>query len=106
MLGYFFNNPDAYEDKPVGFAGNQIGHTGLGGAFGFALIGHWWHAVALLVGYAIWEWLQWRLKGAKKWDCWEDAAFVMAGVLAIYDLLVLAPAIAHLWAGYKRREIK
>lgn len=104
MLSRFFNNPDAYERDPLGYLQNQVGHVVLGYAAHSALQGNALESIWLLAAYFAWEWAQWRLRGAKKWDGWEDLAFVATGVVAVSVPLVLAPAVFHLWSGLKRRE--
>jgi hypothetical protein len=87
---------------PQGYLRNQIGHAYVVGG-GLALILPLW---SILLGYAVWEAVQWRYFGSEPWDGLEDAAHVMLIACAV-GLLIPQLVIVHalfLGAGFLRRR--
>ncbi|WP_299734639.1 hypothetical protein [uncultured Roseobacter sp.] len=101
LIARLFRNPDAYRIDPGGYARNQIGHFLVIGALpvwlGFPL----WVVVVI---YALFEWAQWRFAEAEPSDGLEDFAFVLMGALSVDDLMITAPAVSFLAAGYLFRK--
>ncbi len=99
LLERLFSTPSGFEGDARGFAFNQAGHMAL-----MALLAMYLPLWVPLVGYVVWEVLQWALSDAEPWDCIEDCGFAFAGALAVAEPVVLAPALAFLVAGYARRS--
>lgn len=104
--------PSAYSDNPRAWLGNALGHliaVGLLSALwaqGMAL-----SASALIiipVIYALWEWAQWRWRGAQPWDCVQDWTIVTAGVAigATFSPWIVAVAAGLICSDYLRRGFK
>jgi len=100
-IAHLFDTPSSFEYDPIGFVGNTLGHTFLVGAipsFFFPFL-----VPFFLLGYAIWEYLQWKWRKAEVWDCWHDWAFVTCGAIAPIQPLVLIPMFGFFMAGIYRR---
>ena len=89
FIVHAFKNPDDYRNDPRGHAVNQVLHFGAVGAGLCWLSG----SFALVVAFVlIWEGLQLKLRGAKFWDCVEDAFFMLSGALWVVLLQDVWPA--------------
>ena len=101
-LAQLFRSPNAFRDDPKGYLRNQIGHAYIvGGALAFFL--PLW---LIAIGYAAWEFGQWRFYKAEVDDCLEDMAHVMliaCAVIYAVPQLVLVHAL-FLGAGYFWRK--
>lgn len=103
-MKYFLTNPSAFSGDARGHILNQIGHMLLIGflpAFFFPAL-----APVLLIGYAVWEYVQFRYYGAKDWDCIEDFGHVFAGVAAAVStapLIIIALSLLWIASGALRR---
>ncbi len=73
-LTRLLKTPSSFPRDAKGWTINQTGHAYIVGG-GLALAGM--PLVLILIGYAIWETVQWLRYGAEPWDCLEDTAHVM-----------------------------
>lgn len=107
FIGRFFRNPKAYESDPKGFVINQIGHMVIGlSAYGISLLAGFWIVPLVLIGFAIWEYLQVVRFNGIVWDSIEDFSFVLFGCLVISNYILLVSVCLWLVVGYLQRKIQ
>ncbi len=97
-------SPSGFSKDPWRYFWNQVGHAYLVG-LGLILVGVpvW----VVLVGYALWETVQWIWFKAQAWDCVEDFLHVMLLALAAHyqlPLLVVIQMLLLLSGFLKRKE--
>lgn len=129
FIKQLFDKPDAFLTDPRKYVANQMGHFWAVGwgvvsagdqiaakqddivarlpdwlAWVPAVLTALMSAPGVLIIYAIWEFKQWKLRGADPSDCWEDLGFVCMGVLFIHSPAVLLLAAIFLMHGYSERR--
>lgn len=101
-LARLLKTPSAFPADPRGYLENQTGHAYIVGG-GLAYTGL--PLVVILIGYLLWEAVQWWWYDALLWDCLEDTAHVMIVACAVRYLLPMLVVVQLLFmaAGYLQR---
>lgn len=96
-----FDTPSSFEHEPWAFLRNAVGHALIVGFLPALLLPQF--IAVFLVGYAAWEFAQWRLRQAEPWDCCHDFAYVSGGALAAFEPLIFVVLSWFLIADVLRR---